>query len=688
MKKTDRKKPSFFMSAFFVLALIFLAFGLGTLGSVQGVGKPYEMMKSGNDEFSVVFRLENPKKELKAGGTETTYMRYRKVYLNLGGIYAEEDATATLRLNWGTSTSSSSLSSSSREMNAKFENVLPEKVEDGKESTAVKADFGNWIEPFGSKLTTTEYAVSTYPYFKLTIPKKDGQPSVNVLINEIVFVGEVLTGSGGEGTGEYRVIPASVYSATLLSNESTAQAKARASALVDCQYMPTLAQSSFFRYGGEEIAMTMTLAQMRLGNTFGTGNVYYGDTVYNSFGTSLLAFGTLIFGSSPFGLRFFPMLASFGILVIGFFFAKKLFGSEKAGFAFALVYALCNFSFGFGHLGTPLMIGVFFLFASLYCCWLFYANGLARAGAKDAAPLAVSGLCGAAAVCVNGAMIIPVAGVAGLFVLGLMRQLKERRVALDLAIEEAEAEEAGTAPVAQVAEGGEAEPTGKEKVARVLSDYRRKNTVAPAAFFTSLIIGGLLFSLLFLLPVYYVAIKLYDNPASPTSNIFYLAAKLFAGGFTGANVFASDSAWSVVHYLFRGTGEWYAITAVVTNGVAALFGLAGIAYAVYRIVTLVKNKEGFGAAFVTVVTPLAGIVVSLLVAIFAKGAVAFTVLAYLFAFLLAAGAVKYFTEQEGKIAKTAKIVCVTGVVMLAIGFAIFAVFTFSLPLPASCMARF
>ena len=169
-------------------------------------------------------------------------------------------------------------------MNAKFENVLPDKVEDGKESTAVKADFGNWIEPFGSKLTTTEYAVSTYPYFKLTIPKKDGQPSVNVLINEIVFVGEVLTGSGGEGTGEYRVIPASVYSATLLSNESTAQAKARASALVDCQYMPTLAQSSFFRYGGEEIAMTMTLAQMRLGNTFGTGNVYYGDTVYNSFG--------------------------------------------------------------------------------------------------------------------------------------------------------------------------------------------------------------------------------------------------------------------------------------------------------------------------------------------------------------------------------------------------------------------
>ena len=65
-----------------------------------------------------------------------------------------------------------------------------------------------------------------------------------------------------------------------------------------------------------------------------------------------------------------------------------------------------------------------------------------------------------------------------------------------------------------------------------------------------------------------------------------------------------------------------------------------------------------------------------------------SVLAYLCAFLLAAGAVKYFTDQEGKIAKTAKIVCVTGVVMLAIGFAIFAVFTFSLPLPASFMARF
>lgn len=684
MAKFRLKKPSFFTIAFFVLAFVFLALGLGTLGNVHGVGKSYELMTmQDSNAFEVIFQVKNPEKKAKGGGTDTVYCNLHEVYVNLGAIYTEAGKTAEIRLN-RSSSSSSFNSGDNYRYTTKLYNLLPETPEEGKESTAVNGDIGNWITPFSEKIRSGNYSVSTYQYYKLTAP------SGNLLVNEIVFVGEILTGSGGEGTGEYCVLPATVYKTTPLSNESNDQAKARAQALIDSQHMPSSSQSSFFRFGEEEVATVMTVTQMGLGNTFGASNVYYGDTVYNSLGTSLVAFGTVIFGTSPFGYRFFPMLASFGVLVLGFFLAKSVFKSDKAGFAFALVYALCNFSFGFGHLGTPLMIGVFFLVASLYGAWLFYANGMKKGGLTDALPLVLSGLCGAAAICTNGAMIIPVAFIVALFALGLVKQIRARRAALDVAIEEAEAEEAGTvvARTDEAAEGEQAAPTGKQKVAAVLAEYRRKNTVALAAFFTSLIVGALLFSLLFLLPVYYVAIKIFDNPASPTSNIFYLTSKLFAGGFAGANVLAEGNPWLPVYYLFRGTGETYAVTALVMNGVAALAGLAGIAFAIYRIVMICKNGEGFGEAFVSVVLPLVGIAVSLIVAIFAKGAMAFILLAYLFAFLLAAGAAEFFGGAEGKVGKAAKIVCITGIVMLAVGFLLFAIFTFSLPLPAGFMNRF
>ncbi|MDE5897178.1 MAG: glycosyltransferase family 39 protein, partial [Clostridia bacterium] len=533
MAKANRKNLSFFTWAFLILAFVFLALGLGTLGNVNGVGKSYELLAAQDKQvFGVVFELKNPEKKLKDGTTETVYLRLHEVYVNMGAIYTEAGSQAvTLRLNRSTSgrgTQAEKLTfntGSSYQYDTRLNNLLPEslteeELEKQKLSAAIDSDLGNWITPFSEKIQNGKYDVDRYYYYRISAPEK------GVLVNEVVFVGEVLTGSGGEGTGEYRVVPTSVYYATPLTDESREAAIDRAHALIDCQNLPSSSQSSFFRYGKEEVAMAMTVAQMSLGNTFGADNVYYGDTVYNSLGTSLVAFGTVIFGNSPFGLRFFPMLASFGVLVIGFFFAKKLFGSDKAGFAFALLYALCNFSFGLGHLGTPLMIGVFFLVASLYCCYLYYANGIGNAGIKDCLPLALSGLCGAAAICVNGAMLIPVLGVVALFALGLVKQLQERRAVLDAAIEEAEAEETAETAEQSVSVAAEAaqtdEPTGKAKVAKVLSDYRRKDAVAPAAFFTTLVIGALLFSLLFLLPVYYVAVKLYDTPAALAANVFYL----------------------------------------------------------------------------------------------------------------------------------------------------------------------
>lgn len=493
MTKNKKNKLSFFMLAFLVLAFVFLAIGLGTLGSVKGTGKAYELYASekGKDNFSVVFKLSDiVEKDEKGTEKSRKNLRIKDAYVNIAVLYSEEGEDVVMTLRRGGSSNPTS-TSANYQYKATVENLVappPAETEEGKEPpvrTAVTDAVFNWTTPFHELFTKgNDYnRVSSYQYYKLFVESR------NVLINEIVFVGEVLKeGSTTETTGETVVVPVTVESATVLNNESPEEAKARAGAMLDAQAIPSDVQSSFFRFGEEEVYSMMTIAEMRENNPINGSNVYHGDTVYNSFGTSLLAFGTVIFGMSPFGLRFFPMLASFGVLVVAFFFAKALFGSDKAGFAAALLYALCNFSFGLGHLGTPLMLGVFFAFASLFVAYRFFAFGIKKANVLHALPLAAGGLCGAAAICVNGAFVLPVAGVAGLFVAGLICMQKQRAAALEPAIAAYEEELASLPPPKEGKEASVPMPA-KEELQGILRDYGKKSTVAPASFFAGLLIG-------------------------------------------------------------------------------------------------------------------------------------------------------------------------------------------------------
>lgn len=675
MAKTRRKKVSFFACAFLVLALVFLAIGLGTLGSVRSTGKAYELYASEKDQdnFSVVFKLSDIEEKDEEGKTvKTKYLRIKDVYLNIAVLYSEEGEDVVMTLRRAGSSNPTS-TSTNYQYKATIENLTapaPVEPEEGKEPeprTAVTDAVFNWTTPFHELFTKGDSynRVTSYDYYKLFVTSR------NVLINEIVFVGEVLkeNSASSETTGETVVIPATIESATVLNNESPEQAKERAGALLDAQEIPISAQSTFYRFGKEEVYSMMTIAEMREGNPVNGSNIYHGDTVYNSFGTSLLAFGTVIFGMSPFGLRFFPMLASFGVLVLAYFFAKFLFSSDKAGFAAALLYALCNFSFGLGHLGTPLMLGVFFLVAALYVATRFFVAGMKKADAKGAVPLVLGGLSGAAAICVNGAFILPVAGVAALFAAGLYRMQKERRAALEPAIAAYEEELA----VVSDEDGEERPMPAKEQLQTILHDYRRKSTVAPAAFFTSLVMGALFLSLLFALPVYLTVTKLYRLSGA---NVFTVGIKAFAGGFAGA---AQDGAvWSILYTVFSGAGDRYAVTLVAMNVIAALAGLFGIGFAVYRIVAVAQGKAE-KTELASVLIPLGALAVSLIVSSFARGTLAFHMLAYLFAFVLAAGGAVHFTAREGKIGKAAKIVCITAIALLAVCFLIAVPFTFSIP---------
>ncbi len=680
MKKSPSlwKKLSGWFRAFLILAAVYLAVGLGALGSFASTGGAYALNPQGANDSkqpSIVFSVSNPTE-----GDKTVKLSVVRVFVNIAAIYAEEGTPAQLRLGWGYGTDSSF---SSNDVGY-IENFFSTPPEEGKdEIAAVPNAIGNWVEPF--ELPEDGNKIDSYRAYRLRTE------SCGVLINEIVFVGEELD-TDGVGTGKYRVVPATIdashtdlpYDAE--GGETKDDALKAAGALLDAQQLPATAQSSFFRFGQEEAYTYMTVREMSMGGSYDVQNIgkYNGDRVYGGLGPDLVALGGAIFGASPFGLRFFPMLASFGTLVFGALLCRRLFKSDKACLVFTLLYTLSSAAFGIGRLATPLSVGIFFFTAALFCVHRFYALGMKKAKLLSAWPLALGGLFTACSILVNGAYVIPAAGIAALFALGMVRQAKAKRYHLDLAIAEAEAEETD-AP----AEETEGEPHGKAKVAAVLSEYRFRDTVAPVVFLLSLLLGVFVLSVLATLPASFALVRLYDDPSNPALGVFGLGWKTFASGFTGGNAVA-NSGWAYLYETFRGAGTLFAVSGVAMNALAALIALAGVGYAIYRIVRIAMAGLGEReqrAELRRILVPLAGLVLCLVTASFAQGALAFVFLAYVFGFALAAGGAERLltvcAERGGKYRKVALGVGISLLVLLALLFLVSVPYVFSIPLPAA-----
>lgn len=690
--KNNRMKSSPALRLIWLVALIFLCVGLCVLGSFRGTGNTFELKAQGSGDAetpSVVFELEENCKETDGEGEEVTrYYRLTHVYVNVGAAYTQRGEAVTLRAEIVAGPNSSATNSGGRRLELTFSNFAPE--EETEETQSLPDDvFYRWVELTPTTASDT-YAngwyVPTYSYVKLT------SRTCNVLINEVVFVGEKLVSnsSSADSTGEVVVIPASVYSATPLVGEKPEEAAANAQALLDRQYIPSTDTSRFNRFTASETISLMTIAEMRAGGNYGTGNVYEGERVYGALGEDILAFGTLIFGMSPYGLRFFPMLAAAGTLLIGALFVRRVTKNDRAGLVFAILFALASATLALGGLGTPLMLGVFFLMLSLDMCHRFYADGMKRADFSSALPLLVSGLSGAFAILVHGALIVPVAGVALLFGAGIVRQLRARRYHLDAAIAEAEAEQASPAPAAQEEQEAPASPA-RQKVAAVVAEYRNKTAIASVTFGCALVIGAIVFALLFALPLYYPYIKMYSDPAQPGINIFGLAARSFAGGFTGANAAEnSRNVFNIFYSLLRTDGEAFStVYGAFMNPVAIVAAIAGVAFLIYNIVRLARAKE-WGKAERSLlrrtVLPLFGAVFALVAASFAGDGVLFVLLAWIFLFMAAADAVGEFTARPDGAGKASRVIAWVGFGLLAAMFVLYFVFAAGLPVSSGIIA--
>ena len=196
-------------------------------------------------------------------------------------------------------------------------------------------------------------------------------------------------------------------------------------------------------------------------------------------------------------------------------------------------------------------------------------------------------------------------------------------------------------------------------------------------------IGAIVFALLFALPLYYPYIKLYSDPAAPGISIFGLAARSFAGGFTGANVVTAAGAFNPFYLLMRADGAAYStVYGAFMNPVAILAALAGIAFAVYNIVRLARAGE-WGKPerklLRRTILPLVGLALSLIASAFTGEAALFVLLAWIFLFMLASDAVGDFTARED-IGKPCRAIMWTGFGLLAAMFVLYFVFAAGLPL--------
>ena len=650
MKKNFWKSASKYFRAFLITALAFLVIGLGTLGSVMSTGDSFVLTskQSGDEkEPSLMFHVMLP--EGLDEDTDEYNLYVKKVLVNVGAVYAPAGEDTDIRIGRGTSPDLI--------YSLTYPLTVPSvyRAENGSDEALSNGPY-NWAVFDVTSVTEKGWRLRDYAYYCFFAR------SNSVRINEVVFVAE--NNDLPEEERKPVVLAAELDDASIIrraEGETKEEALERASAVLDSQYLPTPSSSSFYCYSEEEAYSMMTIAEMRAGGSYVKGDTYLADTVYNALGTDILALGTLIFGMSPFGLRIFPFLAAFGVLVLGYFLVRDLSKSERAGFIFAVLYALSAAFFAAGHLGTPLMLGVFFFTASVYFCHKFYAKGMKTADFKGALPVILSALFGALAVCTNGVWVIPMLGVIALFVAGMVRQRKAK--AYYLAKAEAMPEAPAAAEETPV-------PSPKEHVER---EYRRKDRAAIASFAVVFLIGSLVLSLLAVIPAYLPYVRVFGDPAAPMG-VFAVAWKLFAGGFTGVNATSYAQSWSL-HTIFAGTGELFAVTCagLLTAAVAAAASIVALVW------FLVGKKQCEKPALRALVIAAVGLVLALVSSFFGGGSFGFTLTALIFLFAIGGFAGDQVLAEGGRAAKVAMWVIA---VLLILSFVLLIPFTFSVPLPA------
>lgn len=134
------------------------------------------------------------------------------------------------------------------------------------------------------------------------------------------------------------------------------------------------------------------------------------------FGAIVNGLGVLLFGNSPFGVRFMPFVFSVLTGILLYFFAEKLFGGFRYGIIAVAAWFLAGLGLALGGVATVTSSALFFMLLAFYCFYLYYSSkenaytiyrykpliggGLSLAFALGCDPFVLAALPAAIAICV------------------------------------------------------------------------------------------------------------------------------------------------------------------------------------------------------------------------------------------------------------------------------------------------
>lgn len=393
------RKTSVYARIFAVVALVFFVFGISTLGSLNGTGKKVSLPVS-SSAVTFAYRLNYQPDE-----------KLSDIYVNVGTIYAApggDEAKETLYVQGYYYHEDDGDQHSIATM--RLANIY----------TGYKNTTNSSVPTYRSNANYNWVALITGKSYTYTTILLKFTPRVASEINEVAFV-------NAEGK---------TIEATVVSSLCSGVAQEEVKNTLDRQgsfHKPTSARYNFTQ---EEEYILESINGLSWKNQSASdedgsgvaaagGYTYLMTTDYNSFGVLVYALFTLIFGKSTFGLRLPSFLATFATFILLYFFAKKLFKSDKWGLVFSCLFGLGGTFFTVGRLGTPMALIILAVVASAYFMYRFYSKGIdGERPLRSALPILFSGLCAGAGIAVSSVALFPCTLSLVIFVAGLVRIYK------------------------------------------------------------------------------------------------------------------------------------------------------------------------------------------------------------------------------------------------------------------------
>lgn len=420
-KNTSLKRPfplSRTMTVFLIVVLLFFLVGVSTLGSFRST-KQSCLLNSG---MTAVFELSYGKEQSNLCA----------VYVNIGNTYIEAGADATITFKRKSASGATWLTSNLGTYS--FGNIYSQKG--SKDANGNLAANYEWL-----CITNGKTISSAYTYIQVSV-------SSNTEINEIVFLAD----NGTPIEAKFDRTQSSGIASKEAEKMTDAQNSLRVKKTMSEDgktplYTPV--NAFMFNFTDEEKYTLTQIHNVKNGSAVIQDAVYTADNGFNSLGTLAVMLGTCIFGESQFGLRIVPFLATVGLLVVLFYFARKLFKNDFCALVFLLLFAIGGLALTVGRIGAAYSLIALCLVSAFYCMSNFIISGIQDKHRGISALVVLAGfVLWGVALCMDSKMLLALPVLLGLFIYGMYKQKKAYvlRVAHIDAEEEAEEERINALP--------------------------------------------------------------------------------------------------------------------------------------------------------------------------------------------------------------------------------------------------